>query len=150
MKIQNSIFLLFLILFSCDSKVIYNEFYSNFDENRWVLNEAKSFTFTIEKEEVGAIVLHLGHIYDFQFESIPIEVKIITPDSETEVLELNVKLKDTEGKDIADCSGDICDLYVTLKEKAMLKNGKYEIVITNKFNLPYLPNILGVGIQVKR
>ena len=150
MKIQNSFYLILLLLVSCDSKVIYNEFYSDFKDNRWISNEAKTFAFTIEKEEVGAIILHLGHIYDFQFESIPIEVKIITPDNKTEVLELDIKLKDTEGKDLADCSGDICDLYVPLKEKAMLKNGKYKVVITNKFTLPYLPNILGIGIQIKR
>ena len=94
--------------------------------------------------------LHLGHIYDFQFASIPLQIAITYPDGQTEVIPLDVRMKNESGQDIADCSGDICDLYYTFKNKVSLKKGEYSISITNTFSGAYLPNILGIGIQVEK
>lgn len=150
MQIRPILFLVLMTFFSCESKLVYNEFDSNFDENRWVSNESNSFSFTIEKENVCDIVLHLGHIYDLQFDSIPLEVRMTNPDGVAEIKTIDLKLKDANGKDLAECSGDICDLYYTIKERVTLQKGKHTIEITNKFASAYLPNILGVGLQIKK
>lgn len=150
MKIKFIFFTLLLICFSCDSKFVYNEFDSDFENNRWFSENKRTFEFLIEKEVEASIILHLGHIYDFQFESIQMDIKITYPDGNTETNPIDLKMKDNSGKDLGECTGDICDLYFTLKDKQSLKKGKYKIVIANKFNPPYIPNILGVGIQVKK
>lgn len=150
MKIKVILFAVLFIYFSCDSKFVYNEFDSDFENNRWLPEHNKTFDFSIEKDVEASIVLHLGHIYDFQYDFIPFEIKITYPDGNTEIESIDLKIKDNNGKDIAECSGDICDLYFTLKEKKLLQKGNYMIVISNKLNSPYIPNILGVGIQVKK
>ena len=69
---------------------------------------------------------------------------IISPDGSSETINLDVIFKDETGKDLADCIGDICDLYVTIKDKTTLIKGNYKFVVKNKFSSSFLPNILGV------
>ena len=145
------ILLSFLLIFiSCNDKVVSNEFSTDFKNNRWLFNEKKAFSFSIENEQIADLILHLGHIYDFQFASIPLQIAISYPDGHTEIMSIDLMIKNNQGKDIADCSGDICDLYYTFKNQETLEKGNYLVVITNKFSGVYLPNILGVGIQVKK
>lgn len=144
------LFIYFFFLLSCNKNHIYNEFDSNFEKNRWFTSEIKKFSFSVEKDEVVDLILHLGHIYDFQFASIPLQVAINYPDGHTEIIPIDLMIKNEKGEDIADCSGDICDLYYAFKNNVKLKKGNYLVMVTNKFNATYLPNILGVGIQVNK
>ena len=149
MKIKTG--LLFLVLFllhSCNESAIYRDFDSNFENNRWTFNDSRTFSFTLENEENANLVLQFGHIYDFQFESIPLEVNITYPDGNMETISLDLKVKNEKGEDMADCSGDVCDLYYNLKNNFHFQKGNYEVIITNKFNSAYLPNVLGVGLQI--
>ncbi|MCO6162897.1 hypothetical protein [Flavobacterium sp. NRK F7] len=148
-KISLLLFILFLLQ-SCNEGVIYRNFDSNFENNRWSSNASRTFSFALEKEENANLVLHFGHIYDFQFDSIPLEINITYPDGNKETISLDLKIKNEKGEDMADCSGDVCDLYYNLKNNFHFEKGTYEVVITNKFNAAYLPNILGVGIQVTK
>jgi gliding motility-associated lipoprotein GldH len=150
MKFKCCLIVVVFIFLSCDQNRIYSEFDSNLENNRWSSNDSKEFSFSIENEEVVDVILHLGHIYDFQFASIPIQMEITYPDGHTEIIPIDLKVKNEKGEDIADCSGDICDLYYKVKNKVTLEKGNYSIVITNKFNGAYLPNILGVGVQIKK
>lgn len=150
MKFKCCFLVVFFIFLSCDKNRIYSEFDSNLENNRWSFNDSKEFSFSIENEEVADLILHLGHIYDFQFASIPLQMTITYPDGHIEVIPIDLKVKNEKGEDIADCSGDICDLYYIVKNKVTLEKGSYSVVIANKFNGTYLPNILGIGIQVKK
>ena len=49
-----------------------------------------------------------------------------------------------------DCSGDICDVFQTIKTFQNLEKGKYKVAVKSKFAGPYLPNVLGVGIVVEK
>lgn len=149
MKIKTGLlFIVLLLLQSCNKDAIYRDFDSNFENNRWSSNDARSFAFALEKEENANLVLHFGHIYDFQFDVIPLEVDVTYPDGHTEILPINLKIKNEKGEDMADCSGDVCDLYYNLKSNFHFQKGNYKVVITNKFNSAYLPNVLGVGVQI--
>ncbi|VXB69038.1 conserved hypothetical protein [Flavobacterium sp. 9AF] len=150
MKLFGFYLLLTIVFLSCDQNKIYSEYTSDFENNRWDSNDTKNFSFTIEKDEVGDILLHLSHIYDYNFQMIPLQISIAFPDGHTEDIPINLEIKDANGKELGECSGDICDLYYTFKSKIHLKKGKYNISIENKKNIAYLPNILGVGIKVKR
>ncbi|WP_297868463.1 hypothetical protein [uncultured Flavobacterium sp.] len=46
---------------------------------------------------------------------MPLEVEIKVPDGEMEMLPVTIKLIDDSGKDLGDCSGDICDVFQTIK-----------------------------------
>lgn len=147
----------FLLLFitysfiSCNSNAIYNEFNTDFDSNRWNSNEVTTFEFDNPEEiQVGSIKLHIGHIYDFQFANVPMEINIISPEGSSETIYVDVKFKDESGKDLADCSGDICDLYTSIVVNKKLLKGKYKFEIKNKFESLFLPNILGVGITIEK
>lgn len=81
---------------------------------------------------------------------MPLEVEITTPDGKVETLPVVMKLIDGSGKDIGDCSGDICDVFQTIKTFQNLEKGKYKVIVKSKFEGPYLPNVLGVGIVVEK
>lgn len=150
-KLKTLLFLITVLLMSCNSNSIYNEFNSNFESNRWNSAEEVSFDFenTNDTEPVS-IKLHIGHIYDFQFANVPMEVTVVSPNGSSETINLDVRFKDESGKDIADCTGDICDLFVPIMEKTTLIKGKYKFVVKNKFSSPFLPNILGVGLLIEK
>ena len=150
-KLKTLLFLITVLFISCNSNSIYNEFNSDFDSNRWNSNEEVLFDFenTNDTEPI-LIKLHIGHIYDFQFANVPVEVTIISPNGSSETINLDVRFKDETGKDLDDCTGDICDLYVPIKDKTTLIKGNYKFVIKNKFSSTFLPNILGVGILIEK
>jgi len=152
-KLKTLLFFLTVLFVSvsCNSNSVYNEFNSDFDSNRWNSNEDVSFEFNTENNiKVSSIKLHIGHIYDFQFSNVPMEVTIISPNGSSETINLDVRFKDETGKDLADCTGDICDLYVPIKDKITLIKGNYKFVVKNNFSSSFLPNILGVGILIEK
>lgn len=149
MKYQVLIFSLFFII-SCNQKYAVDEFEKDFLENRWIKNDIKRMSFSIEEANDYAIDLHLGHIYDFQFEEIPVLVTIFNGEQLVFQEEILIKMKDENGKDKGDCLGDICDLYIPISQKISLNKGNYTIQFENKFDHEYLPNILGIGLRVKK
>jgi gliding motility-associated lipoprotein GldH len=147
---------LFLIAFvfgliSCNKNEVYEEFNRDFKDNRWEANDVKSFEFeNTQSKGVCVLKLHFGHISGFQFKEVPLEVEITSPEGKVEVYPLVLTLKDDSGKDIGDCTGDICDVFQTIKAFEKLEKGKYKFTVKSKFIGPYLPNVLGVGIVVEK
>ncbi|WP_395044744.1 hypothetical protein [Flavobacterium sp.] len=142
---------LLLLLVSCNSNTIYSEFKNDFDSNRWLKADAKTFEFTIDEDaQLYDIIFDFSHVYDYQFSSIPINFIIESPNSLQEKFTIDLKIKDNSGKDIGDCSGDICDLKFKIKEKYKLEKGKYKVIISNNFKADYLPNVIGVGLDVEK
>ena len=147
-------FVLITLLFtflSCNKSKIHDDFDSSFDNNRWDASDVRVFEFdNTQSEGVCDLKLHFGHISGFQFKEVPLEVEITTPDGKTEILPVAMKLIDESGKDIGDCTGDICDVFQTIKTFQNLEKGKYKVTIKSKFTGPYLPNVLGIGIVVEK
>ncbi|BCY28731.1 DUF5625 family protein [Flavobacterium okayamense] len=143
------IFMLFLVFVSCNKNVKSNDFFRDFEDNRWPFNQDVEFDFTIDQGE--ELWLHFGHIYDYDYDMIPIEMEITKTEGDLNkmfVIE-KLKVKNVNGGDSGECLGDICDYYqkVNLKD---LEPGKYHIVLRNKSDLPYLPNVLGIGYQIRK
>jgi hypothetical protein len=61
---------------------------------------------------------------------------------------LLIKIKDNEGNDRGDCTGDYCDVEEMVFENISLQKGNYKVRIINEFNSDYLPNVLGLGIRI--
>lgn len=151
MKVKLILFILVFVITSCNKNIIYDDFDSNFDSNRWDVTDVRVFEFdNVQSEGVCNLKLHIGHISGFQFKEVPIEVEITAPDGKSEVLTIIMKLIDESGKDIGDCSGDICDVFQNIKTFQNLEKGKYKVAVKSKFEGPYLPNVLGVGIVVEK
>jgi len=150
---KKRIFLLFGLLFvviSCNKSEVYSKFDDGSPENRWEQKDTKTYDFTIEDDtKLYNITFRFSHIYDYQFNSIPINFTIVNPKGETQIKQIDLQIKDTSGKEIAECSGDFCDLNYKLEENIKLTKGNYKIVVSHAFQGPYLPNVLGVGLKVE-
>lgn len=151
MKTKLILIALVFVFLSCNKNKVYDDFDSSFDNNRWDASDVRVFEFENKQSEgVCDVKLHFGHISGFQFKQVPLEVEITAPDGKTEMLPVTMKLIDDSGKDLGDCSGDICDVFQTIKTFQNLEKGKYKVAVKSKFAGPYLPNVLGVGIVVEK
>ena len=151
MKTNFALFALVLALLSCSKNKVYDDFDSNFDNNRWDASDVRVFEFDIAQlESFCELKIHFGHISGFQFKEVPLEVEITFPDGKSEMLPVTLKLIDESGNDIGDCTGDICDVFQNIKTFQNLEKGKYKVLVKSKFTGPYLPNVLGVGIIVEK
>jgi gliding motility-associated lipoprotein GldH len=142
-------FLVILVFVSCDTSSVYSKRDTDFKNNQWQKTDSRTYDFTIADDtKLYDIEFNFGHVYDYQFDAVPITIKMVNPSGEVETIPFNLQLKDKKGKDLGDCSGDICDVKKVVKEKVKLTKGKYKIMISHTFKHTYLPNILSVGIDV--
>ena len=142
-------FFTFSLLISCS-----NNHFRRFDilpeDQRWQASDKKVYEFDIENEaQFYNIVFQFSHVYGYQFASIPLNITIESPDGKTEVLDIDLKIADESGKQLADCSGDVCDLFYFVKERTKLQKGNYKITVSHNFKGPFLPNVIGVGLAVE-
>lgn len=139
-----------LFLVSCNKNTIHDSFERDFILNRWITNEELTFEFSIPEDGVYDIDLHFGHVYDFQFATIPLELTFLNEQQIINQKAIDLVIKNDKGEDLADCSGDICDLYQNIEKEVSMQKGTYVIKVKNKFPASYLPNILGLGIRVTK
>ncbi len=143
-----SIFAVFLLI-SCSEKTDYKKFIKLPEDHRWLKSDSKIFEFTIDDDKkLYDVTFEFSHIYDYQFASVPIKIDVKNPSGEEEFHNIDFNIKDSKGKPLADCGGDICDMSMNVLEKTKLLKGKYQIKVSHDFNGPYLPNVIGVGIKV--
>jgi gliding motility-associated lipoprotein GldH len=143
------IFFIFSLLISCSDNH-FRRFDISPEDQRWLASDKKLYEFDVENDtQFYNIVFQFSHIYGYQFDSIPINVSIESPDGKTEQLTIDLKIADDSGKQLADCSGDVCDLYYKIRERTKLQKGKYKITVSHSFKGPYLPNVIGVGLAVE-
>jgi gliding motility-associated lipoprotein GldH len=144
-------FLMLVTLISCTDKNNFKQFEELPESHQWEKNATKTFEFGIDDEtKTYSISFLFSHIYGFQFNTIPVSFLLENPDGTTETINKAIVIKEKNGKDIGDCVGDVCDLKTILKENTKLQKGNYKITISNNFNGPYLPNVIGIGIQVEK
>lgn len=140
----------FLFLFSCDENKVFHQFDKNFESNRWLEKDIKTYDFTISEENKYDVVIEFSHVYDYDMASIPLVIKMKTPDGNETTEKLDLPIKDETGKQLAECSGDICDLYYTYKANQSFTKGEYSISIANTSAFGFLPNVIGVGLTMNK
>jgi gliding motility-associated lipoprotein GldH len=148
MKIKCLSLFAFILLLSCNSNSAFKKFDDNFDQNRWPRTDVKSYDFTIDTEAKYDIAIDFSYVSEVQFAEIPIYFHLTDQQNQTETKDVILKTKNADGSEAGDCSGDYCDLEQVVLSKT-LKPGHYEIKLNNAFNNEYLPNVIGVGINVK-
>lgn len=149
-KLLLTLFTFFLVI-SCNKSSVYSEFDKNKENNQWLKSDVKTFEFTIDDDvKLYDMIFDFSHVYDYQFASIPIDFVIENPNGKQEKFTIDLMLKDSSGKEIGDCSGDICDLKFKIKEKSKFEKGNYKVTISNSFKGDYLPNVIGIGLEIKK
>lgn len=148
---SNILFLLSFIFFvSCNSNQVYHKFDKNFESNRWKESDVKVHEFTIAEESKYDIIIEFSHIHNYDLSTIPLTIKTKNPNGTESEEIIDLPIKDEAGKQIADCTGDICDLYYTYKTNEKLAVGEYSISIINTSKYGFLPNVIGVGLTVDK
>lgn len=143
------LFFIFSLFISCSDNH-FRQFDILPEDQHWLASDKKTYEFDIENEtQLYNITFQFSHVYGYQFVSIPLNVSIEKPDGTTEDIPIDLKIADDSGKQLADCSGDVCDLFYKIKEKTKLQKGKYKITISHSFKGPYLPNVIGIGLKVE-
>lgn len=134
---------------SCDKSKLFSQFDTFGEENRWQKSDAKVYEFAIDDDsQLYNLTFRFSHVFDYQFGSVPIQFVIESPDGKKENFIIDLAIKDSSGKQLAECAGDVCDLKYKIKEKIKLAKGNYKIIISHNFNGPYLPNVIGIGLDV--
>jgi len=137
------------LLIACNKSKLYSEFSKFSENNRWEKSVVKNYEFNVEDDTLlYDLTFQFSHVYDYQFNSVPIIFSVENPEGIKENFTIDLVIKDASGKELAECSGDICDLDFKIKEKAKLLKGKYKVSVSNGFNGPYLPNVIGIGLKV--
>src|SRR4051812_8770884 len=104
------IFVVSLLALSCNNLSVYDKSY-DFDKNQWQKNDVKTFDFTIDKDDQPCdVVFTLSHVYDYQFDAVPLTIIWTKPDGTTKTTLIDLRIKDENGKELGDCAGDICDI----------------------------------------
>ena len=138
-----------LVLFSCNKNEIFRQTFKGFPENRWMTDDAEVFSIAADGPvESADINLQFSHVIEPQYAVVPLEVELLSPDGSKESIKLELALKDADGKSLSDCAGDVCDLIIPIKEHVKLAKGNYKLVVKNKFEGPYLPNVLALSVSV--
>ena len=144
------LFSLFTVLISCSKQSQFSQFDKFGEENRWQKADAKTFEFDITDDtQLYNLIFRFSHVYGYQFASIPLNIVIESPDGKKEELKIDIPIKDDSGKDLGECAGDICDLNYKIEEKIKLQKGNYKITFSHSFEGPYLPNVIGIGLNVE-
>lgn len=150
MKAKITLLFTALTLFvSCDKSKLFSEFNTFGESNRWQKTDVEVYEFAVEDDsQQYDLTFRFSHVYDYQFDSVPINFTIEKPNGEKENFSIDLAIKDSSGKEIAECAGDVCDLKFKIKEKIKLEKGNYKVTISQNFNGPYLPNVIGIGLDV--
>jgi gliding motility-associated lipoprotein GldH len=137
-----------LFLTSCE-KAVFKQFDDRLEDNRWMQNDVHHYDFEIAEAGKYDLYLDFSHIYDFQFPRVPVRVTIVTPDRKASIQHLDMELVD-EGDVRSDCTGDVCDFRQEIFKGKQLEKGRYKVSVANEFDHEYLPNVIGVGIVLKK
>lgn len=142
--------LVITISISCSKQSQFSQFVEFGTENRWQKTDAKTFEFEITDETtLYNLTFKFSHVFDYQFATVPIHFTIENPAGEKENLSVDLAIKDSSGKELSECAGDVCDLKYQIKEKTQLQKGKYKVTFSHSFEGPYLPNVIGIGLNVE-
>lgn len=121
----------------------------DFPENRWGSQSIQSFSFVMDETATGDIRVSFSCIHDPGYDSVPVNVVVTYPDGKQQAKTVELMLKDSSGKLLSDCAGDICDISATIVSNVALPKGSYRVQIKNLSPLPFVPNVLAVGVEVK-
>ncbi|PKQ62902.1 hypothetical protein BZG02_11405 [Labilibaculum filiforme] len=153
MKMLKFLCVLFLvvIVLSCDSKRVYEQ-YESIPDFEW--SQENTLRFEVEiTDTIHAhnIFVNLRNSGDYAYSNLWVFVKSISPDKEVEEKKVEIALADETGAWYGSGFGDIFDLQVPFKKNVVFpKSGKYVFKIKQGMYDPKLKGIVNVGIRIEK
>ena len=138
-----------LLLLSCNGNKIYREI-DEFDSNRWAKTDVRSFSFEVPTAGKYDFAVIFSHVYDTPLANIPIIITMENPDGKSETQHIIMHIRNEDGKQLGDCSGDYCDFEQEIFKDRTLAGGSYKVTLSNDFDYDYMPNVIGVGIEISK
>ena len=151
MKLRNSIFLFALVLLSCNSNAVFED-YKSFENHSWNADSLVVFNFAItDTISRNQVVIKVRHTVDYEFQNLFLFVKA----EQTDTVEL--MLADKSGEWLGKGIGDIREVeFIYQNEKIFHKQGKYTLELEQAMRygalekIQHLNNIEAIGFCVEK
>jgi gliding motility-associated lipoprotein GldH len=116
----------------------------------WKYDQEINFKPIIEDvNKTYKLTLGIRHLYGFQLNSINVTVRSISPSGKESTKDYELKIKDSEGKYISNCGGDLCDLEVMVDENIKFEEvGEYKYSVTHNVQADRIPGIMELGLII--
>jgi len=147
------IYLLFisLILASC-----HNNVYKKWDDKafpKYIWNADIEVVFEpeiLDVERTYEIILGLRHVHGVKIQNIPVGVAITAPSGKTETKLYSIMVTDSKGKELANCSGSLCDIETTVETAFKFQEkGIHKILVKQLTPFEKLNGIMELGLIIK-
>ncbi len=128
-------------------------YYSNkilVDKRGWEYDNEISFSVDVKNiNEMYDIFLNLGHIRDFDYQNLYLDISTTYPDVNKSKDRLSLQLMNKMGKWNGDCGGQICSSEFVLKENFKFKeSGAYIIGFSQGSRTPILQGIQYLQLEM--
>lgn len=137
-----------LVLASCGGGTAFKKYDTDFVGNRWQKSDVRTYDFTLKESGTYDLMVDFSHVYGTQFPALPLNVVMVNPDMSKKTQSMMLELRDPDGTELGDCSGDYCDVRQAAFSKMKLAAGNYQVSVANDFEYDFVPNVLGFGIRI--
>lgn len=150
MRFSRLYFLLIVfILTACDE--VYRKWEKESFANRtWRRGQELIFTPKINDiTTTYELVLGVRHIFGARISTLPVVVRMVAPSGKESTNQFTLRLTSEEGRRLADCAGDLCDLEVPVGELAFTEPGEYRFIITHQSRNEVVRGIMEFGLILR-
>lgn len=96
------------------------------------------------------LILGVRHLYESRISEMNLVVTSISPSGKEQISNYTVKLKDTNGKSLASCTGNICDLETVVDRRLKFAEaGQYTITIAPNPERGRIVGIMEFGLIIE-
>jgi gliding motility-associated lipoprotein GldH len=132
-----------------------NHVYKRYDKESFPTYSWKSSDGIIFKPKIEdisksySLIFGIRHLYGFQFESIKVTLRTITPSGKETEKQYEIKVKNPQGDYIARCGGDLCDLETVIDSQVKFDEpGEYTYFVTHNLPVESVPGVMEVGLII--
>jgi len=143
--------LLAFVMTSCNKNKVFEK-YHDFADNKWGKSDVVTFEVNIDKVDIEYdILIAIRHTPAYAFANVIIGLTIETPAGEKRMMQHSLIIRSADGKFLGDGLGDIYDISVPVYKNMLFKYpGKYKFTIENRMHLVEMPDLMSVGLIIKK
>jgi len=139
------------VLHGCSGRKVFLERHS-FSELKW--NRFEEVKFTADIRETASpldVYIHLRHHTVYQDDKLFLTIAITAPDGTRRIRDVEIRLKDKDGKFLSSGMGDLWDIRVPAFEGITLGDpGKYIILLENRMSRYDTPGVMEIGVEIRK
>ena len=141
--------ILFLTI-ACSSKKDKTEIKVSFPKHIWNRLQPVDTVFYIsDTKKIYDVSIKLSITDGFKLDIIPLEIVVVSPDGQQNIINKTFAVKDNEGNHIGNVFGDTWTVELPIyQEKEFSTEGKYAISISNRTQYYDLPKVESIIISI--